>query len=237
VSGVLVERLILFDIDGTLLRVGDLLHQQAVLDAIRDVFEIEASLEGVPLGGMLDSQIVRLTLEKYKVQQDAINSGMPEAMSRIGDHYQRLIGDEDRTSWLLPGIEELIPRLREQYTLSVLTGNARGVARTKLAAAGIDHFFPVGAYGDSARHRHELVPVAVEQVQQHTGTAPQPGAVVLIGDTPRDIEAARSSGSKVVAVATGRYPVDVLADDEPDLLFRDFGDVDHVVRSIEELMD
>jgi phosphoglycolate phosphatase len=230
-----VARLILFDIDGTLLRPGDKVHQQALLDAVEAVYQIKASLEGVPLGGMLDSQIVRLALEKYDVPPDDIRSGLAETMNQMGTRYVQLLNSDDRRSWLLPGIEDLLARLEDAFILSVLTGNASGVARAKLAAANIDHHFPFGAYGDSANLRHELVPVAVEHVQRETGQVPQPSEVVLVGDTPRDIEAARASGSKVVAVATGRYSVDDLADHEPDMVFDDLSDVAQVERALENL--
>lgn len=230
-----MRRLILFDIDGTLLKPGDKAHQQALLDAIQTVYRIEASLDGVPLGGMLDSQIVRLALGKHDIAPDDIRAGLDEAMQRMGQRYDELLGEDERRSWLLPGVEELLLRTRQEFTLSVLTGNASGVARSKLAAAGIDQHFPFGAYGDSADHRHELVPVAMEHARRETGFSLDPSAVVLVGDTPRDIDAARSSGARVLAVATGRYSVDELLDHGPDQVFADLSEVDQVVHALNEL--
>ena len=230
-----MTRLILFDIDGTLLKPGDTAHQQALIDAVRAVYQIEASLDGVPLGGMLDSQIVRLALEKHDVPTSDIRAGLTEAMEQMGRRYVELLDGDERRSWLLPGVEELVARMELEFLLSVLTGNASGVARAKLAAAGIDRYFPFGAYGDSADHRHELVPVAIGHAERATGDAPRPSDVLIVGDTPRDIEAARESGARVLAVATGRYSVDVLAEHQPDILLPDLGDVDHVVRSVRDL--
>lgn len=227
--------LILFDIDGTLLKPGDKAHQQALLDAVEDVYGVRSSLEGVPLGGMLDSQIIRLALEAEAVPNQEIRDGLAPAMQRMGERYVELLGNDERKSWLLPGVVELIDRMAPDFTLSVLTGNASGVARTKLTAAGIAGYFQTGAFGDSADHRHELVPIAVELVRQHTGEAPLPGQVLLVGDTPRDIEAAKASGCRVLAVATGRYGVDELADHEPDLVFPTLGDVDQVYAAVREL--
>lgn len=227
--------LILFDIDGTLLKPGDKAHQQALLDAVKDVYGVKASLEGVPLGGMLDSQIIRLALESEAVSLPVIRGGLPQAMQRMAERYVELLGDDERKSWLLPGVVDLIDRMAPDFTLSVLTGNASGVARAKLTSAGIAGYFQTGAFGDSADHRHELVPVAVELVRQQTGKAPQPEQVLLIGDTPRDIEAARASGCRVLAVATGRHTVEELADHEPDLVFPTLGDVDQVYAAVQEL--
>jgi phosphoglycolate phosphatase len=230
-----VTRLILFDIDGTLLRTGDVVHQQALLDAIQMVFAVEASLEGVPLGGMLDSQIVRLTLQKYDVPPDDVRAGLPDVMLRMSARYRELLDGDNRRGWLLPGVEDLVDRASRDFILSVLTGNASGVARTKLELAGIDHYFPFGAYGDSADHRYELVPVAIEKMQEKHGVAPSPEDVVIVGDTPRDIEAARASGALAVGVATGRFSVDDLAGYEPDVLFSDLSDTDAVHRALTEM--
>lgn len=230
-----MPQVLLFDIDGTLIRPGDPIHQQALLDAIHSVYRIEASLEGVPLGGMLDSQIVRLTLEKYDVPADDVRTGLAETMTIMGKRYVELLGGGERRSWLLPGVEELLPRLNGERHLSVLTGNASGVARAKLSAAGIYQFFPSGAYGDSADHRYELVAVAIEHVQQSTSESLQHSDIVVIGDTPRDIEAARDSGTKVLAVATGRYSVDDLAEHQPDLLFEDLSDTVKIRQALDQL--
>jgi phosphoglycolate phosphatase len=230
-----VRELILFDIDGTLLKTGDLLHQQALLEAVDEVFGIRASLEGVPLGGMLDSQIVRLALAKYDVPPEDIRVGLPDVMGFMGDRYRALLNGEDRRHWLLPGVEELIERAADRYVLSVLTGNASGVALAKLSAAGLARYFPFGAYGDSADHRHELVPVALDRMRSEIGVAPDQALVVLIGDTPRDIEAARESGARVIAVATGRYSVAQLDDHKPDELFESLEDVDAVLTVLEQL--
>ncbi|MEX2425399.1 MAG: HAD family hydrolase [Thermomicrobiaceae bacterium] len=230
-----MQGLILFDIDGTLLRPGDLAHQQSLVDSVRAVYGIEPSLEGVPLGGMLDSQIVRLALEKYQVPAGDIGDGLPSVMEQMGRRYLELLGDDDRRSWLLPGVDELLARTAPGFTLGVLTGNASGVARAKLMAAGIDHYFSFGAFGDSADHRHELVPVAIEQAEQKLGTVHQAGDVVIVGDTPRDIEAARESGASVIAVATGRYPVEELSQLDPDLVLSDLSEVENVYQALAKL--
>jgi phosphoglycolate phosphatase len=235
-SSVLVKSLILFDIDGTLLRTGDRAHQQALIDSVRVVYGIDADLDGVSLGGMLDSQIVRLALEKYDVPPSDVRSGLGAVMEHMGTRYLELLNGDDRRSWLLPGVEELVEQLEDEFILSVLTGNASSVARAKLIAAGIDRFFSIGAYGDSADHRHELVPVVVKKVEKTLGVLPQPGDVLIVGDTPRDIEAARASSTRVLAVATGRHGIDELADYEPDLLFPDLGEVERVYQAIREMV-
>jgi phosphoglycolate phosphatase len=234
-SEYLMKPLVLFDIDGTLLKPGDKAHQLALTDAVKYVFELEISLEGVPLGGMLDSQIVRIALEKHGVPLNDIRAGLPAVMDQMGVRYLDLLEGDERRSWLLPGVHELVDSLVDEFVLSVLTGNASGVARAKLAAAGIDRYFPFGAYGDSADHRYELVPVAMKKMEIETGWQVEPDSVVIVGDTPRDIEAARESGTQVIAVATGRYSVDMLEEHEPDFLFSDLGAVDSVRSALKDL--
>jgi phosphoglycolate phosphatase len=235
-SEYLVKPLVLFDIDGTLLKPGDRAHQQALVDAVKHIFALEISLEGVPLGGMLDSQIVRIALEKHDVPLNDIRTGLAAVMDQMGVRYLDLLKGDERRSWLLPGVEELVDSLVDEFVLSVLTGNASSVARAKLAAAGIDRYFPFGAYGDSADHRYELVPVAMKKMEIETGLSIQPDEVVIVGDTPRDIEAARESGALVIAVATGRYTVDMLREHEPDLIFSDLAAVDSVRSALKDLM-
>ena len=231
-----VPGLILFDIDGTLLKTGDTAHQQALLDAIEQVHRIRASLDGVPLGGMLDSQIVRLALEKQGVVGPQVRESLPELMDAMGRRYRELLDGEDRHDWLLPGVEMLVDRLQADHALGVLTGNASGIARAKLEAAGIEGYFSFGAFGNSAEHRYQLVSVAIQQAESVSGHRLQPGDALIVGDTPKDIEAARDSGARVLAVATGRYSVTDLEGHKPDALLPDLGDVDHAIQMLERLL-
>jgi phosphoglycolate phosphatase len=224
--------LILFDIDGTLLRPGDKAHQQALVMAMRDVFDVPVDLEGVPLAGMLDSQIARIALARRQVPPDEIRAGLNQVMDRMGRHYASMVNGEERRSWLLPGVLPLLERLADTLVLAVMTGNARGVAHAKLRAAGIGHYFEIGSFGDTAEERHELVEVAVDAVEHMHGIRFVESRTVIIGDTPRDIEAGRLAGVSVAAVATGRFSVDVLGEHQPDLLFEDLSDVDTVERAL-----
>lgn len=227
--------LILFDIDGTLLKPGDPAHQRALLDAMQRVYGVDGTLDGVPLGGMLDSQIVRLALERHGFTAGEVAEGLPELMQAMAARYRELIDGDERRSWLLPGVTSLLDRLAGDYLLTVLTGNASGVARAKLEAAGIVGYFPIGAYGDSAEHRHELVGVVGEKAAERHRMTWQPESVVIVGDTPRDIEAARNSGVRVIAVATGRYTVENLREHNPDAVFPDLGETEAVQDTLRRL--
>jgi phosphoglycolate phosphatase len=230
--------LILFDIDGTILRAGDRAHGRAFVRAFLDVFSVEATLEGVPLAGMLDAQIARIALQPYAIDDDQISALLPELMDVMGRHYRDLIASEERRSWLLPGVVRLAESLRDDgFALGVLTGNAAMVARTKLESAGVAELFPVGAYGDSARERGHLVPVALDQAKEQYAVTFSSERTMLIGDTPRDIEAARHAKAGAFGVATGRYAVSVLDQHGPDILMPDLSDSERAHRLIAEWLD
>jgi phosphoglycolate phosphatase len=225
--------LILFDIDGTIVRPGDHVHQLAFVRALQEVFEVPVTLDGVPLSGMLDSQIARMALHPYGVDEERVSAGLVEMMAAMGRHYREMIATEERRTWLLPGVVELAESLRaDGFALGVLTGNATPVARAKLEAAGVASLFPIGAYGDSARVRGDLVPVALERARDRYRIEFATRQTLLIGDTPRDIEAARHAGAGAFSVATGRYSMPALQEHEPDILLPDLGDTRRALRLI-----
>jgi len=232
-----VRGLILFDIDGTLLRAGDKDHQIAFVTAMKQIYGLPATLDGVPLAGMLDSQIARLALSRHGLSDDDIDADLARMIDAMGEHYAEAIAEQSRIERRLPGVVEIAERLRTQnFALGVLTGNARSVARVKLESTGILDYFPVGAFGDSARERGHLVQIAWNEAEAHFGLSFTAAQTVLVGDTPRDIEAARDNQAKVVAVATGRYSLDDLTAHHPDALFPDLTDTGAVVSAIEEMV-
>ncbi|MCX2727378.1 haloacid dehalogenase-like hydrolase [Thermomicrobium sp. 4228-Ro] len=228
--------LVLFDIDGTLLRAGDPAHAQAMRDALAETLGEPVPLDGIPLAGMLDRQIARLALHRHGVPEEDIAQILPAVMQRMGLRYRELVHPGSRRDWVLPGVRPLLDRLWQRGHLAgVLTGNAQLVARWKLAAADLDGFLPFGAYGDEAEERHELVTRAREAARARFAIAPSLDETILIGDTPRDIAAAQASGTRVLAVATGRFGVDELRALQPDAVVPDLTEVERVVALLESL--
>ena len=233
-----MQGLVLFDIDGTLLRAGDPAHKAAFISALRQVYGFPATLDGVPLAGMLDSQIARLALARHGLAASDVDARLVEAAALMGEAYEAAVAHGSRVEHLLPGTVVLAEHLRDAgFGLGVLTGNVRSVARAKLAAAGIDTLLPVGAYGDTAEARSHLIPIALQDAERHYGTAFPLERTVLIGDTPRDIEAARAGGAWVIAVATGRSTVEQLAACSPDAVFPDLSDTQAILTVIQELVE
>lgn len=225
--------LALFDIDGTLIRAGDPDHRAAFDHALAAVYGVPATLEGVPLGGMLDRQIARLALAGHELDAGATEAGLDALVDAMADHYVAAVARGDRVEHLLPGVAEAAAALdRAGVALGVVTGTARRVARAKLHAAHLDDRFPVGAYGDEADERAELVVLAIDRAASHFARPFTPATTVVIGDTSLDVAAARGVGARAVAVATGRVTSAALAAAEPDGLLDDLSDPTAVVAAV-----
>ena len=132
---------------------------------------------------------------------------------------------------VLPGVRELLRRLSGDpaYHLALLTGNFSQSARIKLGYYDLWRFFEWGAFGEDAVNRNDLLPVALDRFRQRTGSPIAPGNVIVIGDTPNDVEVARTGGTRVVCVTTGQYDRDALLEVGAEIVFHDFSDVDEVL--------
>jgi phosphoglycolate phosphatase len=229
-----VEALVLFDIDGTLLIAGDRGHGRALLDAFREIYGLEPDVEGISFAGMLDSQITRELIRRHPVDHDHLESRISEMMQRMGELYEEYLAGRSLVERLLPGAANAVGATDMQgWTTGSLTGNARRVAELKLGAAGLGHITRIGAFGDTAIDRGHLVEAALESAEMQLKVRYDARQTVLIGDTPRDIAAARHANAGVVAVATGRFDADALAELEPDALLDDLRDTDALIAAIE----
>lgn len=205
-------RLILFDIDGTLLWTNGA-GRRAIHRALLDEMGTAGPIEQYRFDGKTDPQIVRelLTL-----------AGHPEAeteerISAVCRRYVGLLAAElaqpKQTTRLLPGVPELLAALEPHETagralVGLLTGNLEGGAAMKLRSAGLDPArFAVGAYGSDSARRPDLPAIAAERAARRTGRPFAGADVVIIGDTPDDVACGRPIGARTVAVASGFYDV------------------------------
>jgi phosphoglycolate phosphatase len=220
----------LFDIDGTLIRAGDPAHRAAFDHALQHVHGVPATLDGIPLAGMLDRQIARAALAVHAIDHAASDARLTELVEAMGEHYAASVAIGDRVAHVLPGAREAAVALREAgVALAVVTGTARPVALAKLAAAHLDDLFPVGAYGDEHHDRAALVRRGIELAGDFYGTRFAPSDAFVVGDTPRDVAAARGAGTRVVAVASGAVDRPILEESAPDLLLDDLTDTHAIV--------
>jgi len=225
--------LALFDIDGTLLRAGDAAHREAFDHALRVVYRVPATIDGVPLAGMLDRSIARLALADHGVGADAADAGLGQLVTVMGEHYVAAVPPGTRVDRLLPGVVASAHALHDAgVALAVVTGTVQPVARAKLAAAHLGDLFPIGAYGDEADDRADLVARGIAAAERFYGHAFEPRRAVVIGDTPLDVSAARRAGTRVVAVASGAATREALAEARPDHLLDDLSDVGAVLAAV-----
>jgi phosphoglycolate phosphatase len=225
--------LVLFDIDGTLLRAGDTDHGAAFRHAFETVYGRFVTLDGVPLAGMLDAQIARVLFERHDLDRNASDERLHEMMEAMGERYVLAIAERNLRERLLPGAVEAVQAcVHYQWPAGVLTGNGRAVGHAKLRAIGLDMLLTFGAFGDSATERGQLVEIAIDAARLATGQSFERSQTVLIGDTPNDISAARHSAARVIAVATGRFSVETLAEHGPDALLQDLSDTDAFVDAV-----
>jgi phosphoglycolate phosphatase-like HAD superfamily hydrolase len=229
-----IEKLILFDIDGTLLW-SDGAGRAAIRQALLDEMGTSGPIDEYSFAGKTDKQIVHELM---------LEAGHPHAKSdehvkRVCNRYAELLGKEleapGRNLHVYVGVKDLLSRLgtRHDSVVGLLTGNLAAGAALKLAAVGIDiDQFRVVAYGSDAVHRAALPAMAAERAEPIMGRVPQGDEVVIIGDTPADVECGRGIGARAIAVATGPYDADALRVAGAYAVFQDFSDPDSVIEAI-----
>jgi phosphoglycolate phosphatase len=228
-------RLVLFDIDGTILRGGGA-GRRAMESALHSVFGTRGD-QGFHYDGKTDRQIVRELMRLEGHADDHIDTKLDEILS----HYLRQLEHEinDETAKYRPrlhvGVRELIDRLETTPSIVVglLTGNIEPGARLKLASVGLEpDRFRVNAFGSDHERRPELPSIAQQRAKALLGIDVAGERVVVIGDTPADIHCGRSIGARAIAVATGRYSVDELREHDPWAVFENLADTERVMRAI-----
>lgn len=224
-------RLVLFDIDGTILRSHGA-GRRAMITALREVFG-GTGPEDHSYDGKTDPQIVREVMRIEGHRDTHIDERMDALMTLYLTHLERELVEANTVVY--PGIRELLDALeaRDDTVLGLLTGNLREGAHAKLRAAGIDPGrFRIGAFGSDHEHRPELPAVARQRAQAELGIELEGEHLVIIGDTPADIECGRALGVRAIGVATGSYSVEELERHAPHAVFETLADTDRVVSAI-----
>lgn len=225
------DRLLLWDIDGTLIRAGAI-ARLAFDRAVARVLGRPVVDHGIAMSGKTDPQIAREILAACGVDGAEAEAHLPAVIA----HLEAELGGAEAAlrdgGRVLPGVPELLGRLaREPGVIqSLLTGNTAANAAVKLAAFGLDHHFDFGvaAFGSDHAERTRLVPVALERARARRGFDPARGVVWVIGDTPHDLACARAGGARCLLVATGRTPRSALDGIGADAVVDDLADVDTI---------
>ena len=226
-------KLVLFDIDGTLL-LSDGAGRRAIHRALIEVYGSTGPSD-YHFDGKTDKQIVRELMRTEGHGDERID----EEMQRLFDLYLRYLPaeleDPGHRAYLLPGVAPLLDTLesRDDIILGLLTGNLEQGARAKLDAVGIAFDrFRIGAFGSDHEHRPQLPAIARARTREQLGIDIQGERMVVIGDTPADLTCGRELGAAAIGVATGRYSVEQLRAHEPAAVFEDLSDTHAVVRAI-----
>ena len=227
-------KLLLFDIDGTLLRVAES-GRRILAEALEGVIRRPINTTGVRFSGRTDIPIIREVLVKSGCTPDEADRLLPEATRAYRDLGLDLLQHPGSVR-VLPGVLELLGALaaRDDVVLGLLTGNIREMAYAKLRAARIEDFFPFGAFGSDHEERQRLPPIALRHAEAHAGRSFTGKDIVIIGDTEYDVMCGRALGVFAVAVATGRFDRTYLSAYEPDLVLDDLQNLEGFLSSVVE---
>ena len=224
-------RLVLFDIDGTLVRTTGA-GRKALGWALQEVYGQTGPVETWDFGGKTDPLLCYELLGAVGLSKSAIDERMDEVLACYLQHLDELL--DPGTCRVMPGVEALLEALHREpdVTLGLLTGNVQAGAHAKLAVHGLDRYFGFGAFGSDSAVRSDLPAFAVRRARERTGRAHEGKQVVIIGDTPADIACGRHLGVRAIAVATGTYGLAALLEHEPDAAFGTLEPLDQVWAAI-----
>jgi phosphoglycolate phosphatase len=226
-----MKKLILWDIDGTLI-VSHGAGVRAMERAVTKRFGVSADLRQIDWAGRTDTWIVHEVLR---------HCGLPDTAQNAHDYletYLELLPEELRAGpqgEVLPGVPELLDILRRRVDVAqgLLTGNLERGARLKLAHYKVWHYFEFGAFADDSPRRNELGPHALRRAKERHAVEFAPENTFIIGDTPHDIECGKVIGARTIAVATGRYTVAELVAHQPTAAFENFADTSAFLRVLD----
>lgn len=223
-----MRKLILFDVDGTLIWGGP--ARGAFECAMIEVFGTAGEIDGHDFSGKTDPQIARELLSEAGFTHQTVEEGLPA----LWDAYLRELEERlpEKPPVVLPGVERLLDRLDEadDVAMGLVTGNIRRGARLKLTSVGMRHRFRVGGFGSDHEVRDHLPGIAIQRAEEEWGVSFPPDRVVVVGDTEIDVASGRRAGTRTLAVATGHRSVEELEAVAPDWVFRDFSEADDVAR-------
>ena len=216
-----MHKLLLWDIDGTLTH-GDGAGERSHVIAMKQVFDVDASLDEIDHSGRTDRIIADLILDYYKIEGSEQN---------IHDYLEAYLNNlplelPKGDGFTHPGILDIIEeaRNREDVHQGLLTGNLRRGAEIKLNHFNIWHYFGFGAFASDNKIRNELGPIALQRAREKTGHEFSPEHIFVIGDTPHDIECGKVIGAHTIAVATGSHTAEQLSEHNPTALFENLAD-------------
>jgi phosphoglycolate phosphatase len=227
-----VTRILLFDIDGTLVLTGGA-GWRGMSRAFEGVFSVPDAFARVPMMGRTGSGIVSEALALHGVTCAAAD--LVRFRDVYLEHLRTELPQPGPRKGMMPGVRRLLDMLqqRDDVYLALLTGNYAEAAQLKLEYFDLWRYFRFGAFGDEAVDRNSLLPKVVAGIRESGGPAVPPRNVVVIGDTPLDVACAVAGGARSIAVATGSYDAAALRATGADVVLDDLSDLDEVLGALE----
>jgi phosphoglycolate phosphatase-like HAD superfamily hydrolase len=211
----------LFDIDGTLLRDTGRIHMDSFVPSIRRVTGFEVTLEGISIHGNTDTAILREACRRAGISDEILDPQLEaifEAMSQTVDAQRAVM-----VLPLMPGAVDTLRHLTGKGALlGIATGNLEAIGWIKMEVAGLRQWFRFGGFSDRFPVRSELIGQAARKARKLAGAEAR---VCVVGDTPRDIEAAHANSLPVISVATGKFSFDELLEYRPDVCATSLADL------------
>jgi len=233
-----MKKLVLFDIDGTLLKFKKYRSKEFFAQVVSEVFGKKPNMDKMPsFAGMTDSSMLRLMADDMNISHDEMFSHSDEIWNKLLLLYKEFTTED--VIEVLPGVEELLKKLvaDKDVALGLVTGNFRAHAYLKLDAVGLGYYFKFGAYGDDNYDRDFLPPLLFRRAAEYLKVAGFSASdALIIGDSPKDIQCAKVNGIPVLSVTTGGFSTEELAKFQPNEILNDLSDSDVVYSLIRKML-
>ncbi len=228
------KKLVLFDIDGTLVLTGGI--------AVGKMVEAVSRVTGCPVQwnirdfvGYTDRYILRTLLQRCGVSEALLEDLTQEALTHYLEGIREVLRSDGAVT-VLPGVKALLEALSRdrRFALGLLTGNVRQGAHHKLAPVGLERYFPVGAYGDDALLRDDLPPVAIQRAEKYYQCFFEKKDIWIVGDSVNDIRCAHAHRLRSLVVGTGKIPAEELQKYHPEVFLPDLTPTEEIMRILSQ---
>jgi phosphoglycolate phosphatase-like HAD superfamily hydrolase len=227
-------KIVLFDIDGTLMTTGGG-ARHVFSRALTEAAGRPVHADGYAFSGRTDPQIARDILSMNSLEGEELERAVPQAVRLYLEYFEQVLPTLPKAR-LMPGVKELLEalRVRPDAHVGLLTGNVEAGARLKLGHFGIEHYFDfsVSCFGSDHEDRYQLPALALERARRALGPGISGNQIVLVGDSEHDVLCGRSIGARCVAVSTGVTPAEKLLSLAPHVHLRDLSDMQGAVTAI-----
>lgn len=217
------KKLVLFDIDGTLLYTTNKTYRNRFEHAMTKVYGVTHPVDWETIEGHTDTTVFLDTLSKKGFSREQIQAKISEAFDASHEHFVQN-ANEAYSEAILPGAKDILEKLKDTVSLGILTGNYEKTAWHKLDLVGLKDYFAFGLFGHEAEDRPSLARLVHKKAKAHFDHDFPSEDIYFIGDTPKDIACAREINAHIISVTTGKYSKDELLSYHPDLLVENLMD-------------